>query len=150
MSDTSIDITILEPCWSEALKNIDRLCDQAISAARAAADIEQEAELSIALMNDAAIQALNRDYRSKDVPTNVLSFPAKHPDMFGDIALSLETLEREAQGRGITLDAHFTHLVIHGFLHLCGYDHIKDDEAQIMESLEIKALAALDLPSPYA
>ena len=150
MSDTSIDIAILEPRWSEALSDIDGLCAKAISAARAAAGIDQKAELSIALMDDKAIQALNRDYRAKDAPTNVLSFPAHHPDMFGDIALSLETLEREALARSIALSAHFTHLIIHGFLHLCGHDHVKDDEAQIMEGLEIKALAALDLPSPYA
>jgi len=107
-------------------------------------------ELSIALINDAQIQTLNKDYRGKDKTTNVLSFPTTGPaPCLGDIALSYETIVREAQAAGKDLEHHITHLLIHGFLHLQGYDHETDEEAAQMEALEIKALAQLGIDNPY-
>jgi probable rRNA maturation factor len=114
------------------------------------------AELSIVLTDDAGIAALNRSWRGKDGPTNVLSFPAMPPDrvavspLLGDIVLAYETIEREAAALRIGFVAHFTHLVVHGLLHLFGHDHQADDEAGTMERLETAVLAALGLEDPYA
>lgn len=120
-------------------------------------------EISVKLSDDAEVQTLNRDYRGKDAPTNVLSFPMVPPDLLetlcnsddgevllGDIVLARETCVREAEEKGIPLANHVTHLIVHGVLHLLGYDHMVDEEAEAMEALEIEALAALGLPDPYA
>lgn len=98
---------------------------------------------------------LNRDWRGKDAPTNVLSFPQIEPfdpvvGILGDIILARETLEREAIEQGTSFEHHFTHLIVHGFLHILGYDHIEDDEALEMEGLETQILASLGVPDPYA
>ena len=112
------------------------------------------------------MQALNRDYRHKDKPTNVLSFPMIDPDDFtalantdandfggevllGDVMLAYQTCAREAEERGIALAAHATHLSVHGMLHLLGHDHVEEADAEIMEALEVKALANLGLDNPY-
>lgn len=114
------------------------------------------AEVSIKVSNDAEIQALNRDFREKDKATNVLSFPCdledqipNEPYYLGDIIISAETLKKEAEEENKKVDHHFTHLLIHGLLHLLGYDHITDEEAEEMEALEIKLLAALNINNPY-
>ena len=104
--------------------------------------------------NDASVQVLNRDWRDKDKPTNVLSFPDGDldPDGFrhlGDVVLALETVTREATDELKTFDNHLTHLMIHGTLHLLGYDHMTEDEATAMESIEIAALAKLGIGNPY-
>ena len=117
-------------------------------------------ELAILLAHDTDIRDLNKNYRGKDKPTNVLSFATiddpdyEHleptlPYPLGDVILSLETLEREAKEQEKTLKNHFIHLVLHGFLHLIGRDHITDDEAERMEKTEIEILARLDIPNPY-
>jgi probable rRNA maturation factor len=117
-------------------------------------------EVSIKFTNDDEVQALNRDYRGKDKPTNVLSFPMVEPDqimaasdtaevLLGDIVLAYETCLREADERGITLQAHATHLIVHGTLHLLGYDHVDELEADAMEALEQDIMAALGLHNPY-
>ena len=107
-------------------------------------------ELSLAFINDAEIQTLNCDYRGKDTPTNVLSFPDNGPaPLLGDIVLAFETIQREAAGKSVSLHHHLSHLIIHGFLHLQGYDHETEAEATQMEALEIKALAALNIDNPY-
>lgn len=119
-------------------------------------------EITITLTNDASIQILNRDYRDKDKPTNVLSFPmwnnlGEIPDNngggasfpLGDIIIAFETISREATEQEKPLADHFTHMLVHGFLHLLGYDHMKDEEARVMESLEIKILKKLLIPNPY-
>lgn len=104
---------------------------------------------------DAAIQTLNKDFREKDKPTNVLSFPADietlEPDecYLGDIIMATGVLQREAVALNVPLAHHFMHLVVHGALHIMEYDHIVDAEAQIMEPLEILILAKLDIPNPY-
>ena len=110
--------------------------------------------MSILLTDDAHQRILNRDWRNIDNPTNVLSFPQLEPfspvsGLLGDISLARETLDREAADLGKTFSDHFVHLVVHGFLHLLGYDHIDDDEALQMEGLETQILAALGIADPY-
>ena len=122
------------------------------------------AEVSITFTDDAEVHALNREWRDKDKPTNVLSFPQMEADelddavagrlmipelLLGDIILAAETCAREAEEKGIALEAHASHLVVHGMLHLLGYDHIDDDEAEAMESLERVAVTALGFEDPY-
>ena len=119
-----------------------------------------EAELAVMLTDDAGIRTLNRNWRGIDKPTNVLSFPALQPTgsggpdeaprMLGDIAIAYETMRREADDEQKPFDHHLSHLAIHGFLHLMGYDHETDDDAEAMESLEQEILAQLGIPDPYA
>jgi probable rRNA maturation factor len=111
------------------------------------------AALSVALMSDRGVRRLNRDFRGKDRPTNVLSFPAAMVTgrrvALGDIALALGVVRREAKAQGKTAADHLAHLMVHGVLHLLGYDHETDQDAARMERLERKALAALGIADPY-
>ncbi len=119
-------------------------------------------EVAVRYTSDAEVHALNRAYRNKDQPTNVLSFPmfaldeiAELPDampevLLGDIVLAEGVCAREAGGKGITIAAHATHLVVHGMFHLLGYDHMTDEDADAMEALERAALKSLGLGDPYA
>lgn len=114
-------------------------------------------ELSLVFTNDDSIQEINAEWRGKDKPTNVLSFPAFPLEpggmpgpMLGDIVIARETVEREAVDLDKTFDDHLTHLLVHGFLHLFGYDHMEKDEAEEMEALETRILAGLGLSDPYA
>lgn len=124
--------------------------------AAAGAAVEGIVEVSIALVDDAAIRELNRLWRGKDVPTDVLSFPAPSvevPDglsLLGDIAVAFETTARDAAAEGKTLAAHLAHLVTHGMLHLLGYDHLEVAEAEEMESAERAILKGLGIADPYA
>ncbi len=117
---------------------------------------------SLLFTSDAEVHALNREWRSRDKPTNVLSFPMLErgelealapegpPEMLGDIALAYETCAREAAEKGVTLEAHATHLIVHGLLHLAGHDHVDSDEqAEAMEALETRILAKLGIADPY-
>ncbi|MDR3486400.1 MAG: rRNA maturation RNase YbeY [Bradyrhizobium sp.] len=123
-------------------------------------DADFEAELAVMLTDDAGIRTLNRNWRGIDKPTNVLSFPALQPTggggpddaprMLGDIAIAYETTRREADDEQKPFDHHLSHLAIHGFLHLMGYDHETDDDAEAMEGLEQEILAQLGIPDPYA
>ncbi len=119
--------------------------------------------ISVLFTTDAQVHALNREWRARDRPTNVLSFPMQTADelrdlgadgppvLLGDIALAYETCEREAAEKRIALADHATHLLIHGLLHLAGHDHVANAaQADAMEALEIKALAQIGLPDPYA
>ena len=113
-------------------------------------------EVSLVFTSDAAIRQINAEWRNQDKPTNVLSFPAfplapggKPGPMLGDIVLAAETIAREAADLGKPFDAHLTHLLVHGFLHLFGYDHMDTDEAEKMEGLETRILAELGLSDPY-
>jgi probable rRNA maturation factor len=122
---------------------------------------ETSVEIAIRLTTDAEVQILNRDYRGKDQPTNVLSFPMMSPEellapsgivpeiLLGDIALARETCEREAKEKGVSFEAHATHLIVHGVLHLLGYDHMGQDEAEAMEAIERRVMAGLGLHDPY-
>lgn len=127
------------------------------------ADAAPLVEVAIRLTDDAEVHALNRDFRGKDKPTNVLSFPQVQADLLvslansddgeillGDIVLARETCAREAEEKGISLEDHTTHLIVHGTLHLVGYDHMDDASAAAMEALEVKALASLGIANPYA
>ena len=114
-------------------------------------------ELSVVFSDDARVKTLNAEWRGKDKPTNVLSFPAfpveiggKIPPMLGDIVLASETVQREAELEGKPLEHHIAHLVIHGVLHLLGHDHEDDRAAEAMEAIEQAALARLAIPDPYA
>jgi len=120
-----------------------------------------DSELTIRLVDEAEGRELNRTYRHKDYATNVLSFPADVPDelggiplldipLLGDLVICVPVLAREAAEQGKALDAHWAHLVIHGCLHLLGYDHIEETEAVEMETLEQELLAELGHPDPYA
>ena len=136
---------------------VDARAEEAVRAAlrHSKVKITSAAELSIVLTDDAQQRVLNRDWRGIDKSTNVLSFPQIEPfgpvaGLLGDIILARETLTREAQEMGISFEDHFTHLVVHGFLHLLGYDHMDDDEALAMEGLETQILASLGVADPYA
>lgn len=107
-----------------------------------------EAEVSVVLGDDAFVQGLNKQYRGKDKPTNVLSFPQELP-MLGDIVLAHETIMRDAKEQDKSFKDHLTHLLVHGLLHLLGHDHEEDDEAEIMESLEIEILSLMGVKNPY-
>jgi probable rRNA maturation factor len=122
----------------------------------------QRLTADLLLTSDAEVQNLNRQWRAKDKPTNVLSFPMLErtdllalardgpEEMLGDLALALETCAREAADKAVPLEHHTAHLIIHGLLHLAGYDHeTEPDDAAAMEALEIKALAMLGIPDPY-
>lgn len=125
--------------------------------AELAAEITNGSELSVVFTDDEGIRQLNAGWRGKDKPTNVLSFPAftlkpgdPLPPMLGDIVLAAETVAREAELEKKPLEHHITHLVVHGLLHLLGHDHEAEDEAEIMEAAERRALARLAIPDPYA
>ncbi|MCW0198436.1 rRNA maturation RNase YbeY [Sphingopyxis sp.] len=126
------------------------------------ADAAPLVEVAVRLTDDAEVHALNRDFRGKDKPTNVLSFPQVQADLLdtlsnsddgeillGDIVLARETCAREAAEKEISIADHATHLIVHGTLHLVGYDHMDDASAAAMEALEVKALASLGIANPY-
>jgi len=128
---------------------------QAISPAATRAR-QSHAELSIVFADDAFVQNLNCEWRDKDSPTNVLSFPAMddapipgQPVHIGDVVVALETVMREADVQKKLLQHHLAHLICHGTLHLLDYDHMTDNDAEVMESLESKILASLGVPNPY-
>jgi probable rRNA maturation factor len=121
---------------------------------RAAEGIEAELEVVIRIVDEAESRQLNRDYRGKDRPTNVLSFPFEGPEhlpmeSLGDLVICAPVVEREAAEQGKSLEAHWAHMVVHGVLHLRGYDHLDDAEAEEMEGREVVILAALGYPDPY-
>jgi probable rRNA maturation factor len=111
-------------------------------------------EVTLLLTDDAEMRALNRTWRGKDAPTNVLSFPAGDaiaaPGLLGDVVLAYETTAAEARAQGIALEDHVAHLVVHGVLHLIGFDHLREAEAERMEAVERSALASLGIADPYA
>jgi probable rRNA maturation factor len=124
-----------------------------ISAALQSQDFE-DAEVSVYIVDENEGQELNAQYRSKDYPTNVLSFPADIAEevgipLLGDLVVCAPVVEREAQEQGKTLQAHWAHMLIHGTLHLLGFDHIDDDEAEAMETLETQIVTGLGYPAPY-
>ena len=157
--------------WEKAEPAAEAVVRQAVSRAAAATDIgEPAAEVAVLLCDDATIAALNAQWRGREEPTNVLSFPAPASDLsasdgsashpsasdpsvpvhLGDIAIACETVVREAREHGRTVSQHLAHLAVHGFLHLLGYDHQTDQEAEHMEALEREVLATLGISDPYA
>jgi len=152
-SDRAITIDLVEEAgdWG-AIDPAGRL--PAIAAALSARLPEAAGTLTLVLADDAFMRDLNGRFRNQDKPTNVLSFPAGEPDAdsglyLGDVILGAETLQAEAARDGKAPGDHFNHLTIHGILHLLGYDHISDSEAQHMERLEIDILADLGIDDPY-
>ena len=151
-----LDIAVEGGGWA-SLPEVEELARRAVEAALGAASdaARGPVEISLLLADDAAVQALNREWRGQDKPTNVLSFPAPEqpgapgPRHLGDVALAYETLVREAQREGKSLRNHAAHLIVHGTLHLLGYDHELEGQAEIMEALEAKALARLGIADPY-
>lgn len=153
----------VEAAWPAAT-DWENLAERAVAAlSQVAPELgNQRLSASILFADDAEVHVLNREWRGKDKATNVLSFPMLEredlldlapdgpPELLGDIALALETCGREAAEKGLSLDQHATHLIIHGLLHLAGHDHeISPQDARIMEQLEIKALALLGIADPY-
>ena len=126
-----------------------------LETARATLAIEEALELTIRLVDNDEMQELNREYRGKDYPTNVLSFPCdwdlpEEPRLLGDVVIAAAVVNREAKEQKKTMEAHWAHIVIHGFLHLLGYDHIEDADAEKMENTEREILAQLGYADPYA
>ena len=150
----SIAFAVNAEGWPDKLEAVaDRAIREAIK--QAEPEIVGVTELSVVLTDDAEQRELNQQWRGIDKSTNVLSFPQIEPfalvsGLLGDIILARETLEREAAEMEISFEAHFTHLVVHGFLHLLGYDHVEDEDAEEMEGLETQILAALGIADPYA
>lgn len=163
-----IGVEVHAGAWSTALPGSERLARRAAEAAWAALPADPAApwsgpaELSLVLADDPTVQALNRTYRGRDAPTNVLSFAnldavdadrALAPDdpvLLGDVVLALETLLREADRQGKAPGDHLCHLTVHGLLHLLGFDHQEDTEADAMEDLERRVLDRLGIADPYA
>ena len=136
--------------WRDVMADIEAVAVQAAAALPAQLFPQGESEVSLVLMDDAGVKRLNHDYRGQDKPTNILSFPAvQAPGLLGDIVLARETVTAEAEASGKTMPHHLSHLIIHGLLHLLGYDHIAADEAEVMEAIEITALAKLGIANPY-
>jgi len=144
-----LDLRVADEAWAGALPNIKIIAEKALAAG--AEQMSATGEVSVLLTDNAEIQVLNRDWRDKDRPTDVLSFPADPMDrpFLGDIAVASGVAQSDAAARKIALDQHLSHLLIHGLLHLLGHDHIDDTEAAEMEAMEVAALASLGWPDPY-
>ncbi|MGQ3210329.1 MAG: rRNA maturation RNase YbeY [Shinella sp.] len=163
MSELDIQISVEEGAWPPE-ERLRETSERVLSVAAGFLAREEKQpfpktgapEVSLVFTSDEEIRGINAEWRSQDKPTNVLSFPAfpltpgKMPGpMLGDIIFAEETLTREAGELGKSFDDHLTHLLVHGFLHLFGYDHMDDEEAEKMEGLETRILAELGLSDPY-
>lgn len=154
-----IDISIEEEAWEHYLKDTHDFSFKVIeSVLRSLSDkVNEPVEIALLLSGNEALQDLNRSWRGKDSPTNVLSFPASRdfppypgqPRFLGDIAISIDMVISEAEDQRKSVEHHIAHLLIHGTLHLLGFDHETDDEATEMENLEIELLNRLNIPNPY-
>lgn len=166
----SLNIIINDERWnSQAQRSVDaspEIFEKALSFLRSNAEIDFLPEnkpivINLCLSNDEEVHAYNLQFRGMDKPTNVLSFANVDSDSFedmiatsdeielGDIIIALETMQREAKVENISFENHYAHLLVHGILHLCGFDHQEDEEAEYMEGLEIKILAKLGIDNPY-
>lgn len=154
------EVIVAADCWQDQ-PDAEDVIHRAIVAAAEMVDADVgDAEIAVMLTDDIGIRTLNSNWRGIDKPTNVLSFPALQPTgprgdddaprMLGDIAIAYETMRREADEEQKPFDHHLSHLTVHGFLHLIGYDHETDDEAEEMEALEREILAHLGIADPYA
>ena len=163
---STIALTIGAPAWRRHLDDPERICRRALAATLARVPGPEwlaRTEVSVLLADDATLRRLNADYRGKDCATNVLSFPAFEHVLacdpghlppgsvpLGDIALAFETVRAEAESEGKPLAHHVSHLLVHGCLHLLGYDHENAEDALLMEGLERDVLAQIGIPDPYA
>ncbi len=151
MNNVIIDLQIA----AENSENLPTLEQFTVWATRAVRAETVEPEITVRIVDEAESHHLNLTYRGKDRPTNVLSFPFECPDevelpLLGDLVICRQVVEREAEEQGKPLLAHWAHMVVHGSLHLLGYDHIKEDEAVEMESLETKIMTELGFADPYS
>jgi probable rRNA maturation factor len=147
---SAVAVEIEDPAWTEALPDAAGIVERAALSSLSAG--MSGLEITVLLTDDAAVHALNAKFRNKDAPTNVLSFPAPpfaRPHL-GDIALAFGTCAREAQEQRKSLADHLSHLTVHGVLHLLGYDHEAEDEAESMERMERTILEPLGVADPYA
>jgi probable rRNA maturation factor len=146
-----IGIRIDHRPWRDALGDPRGLVRRAVRAALKVAPAlpSGDTEMAVMLADDALLHRLNRDYRGRDKPTNVLSFAGDEPMLLGDIAIAYETTAAEAEAAGKPLSDHLSHLAVHGTLHLLGFDHETAEDAAEMEPLEVQALAALGIADPY-
>lgn len=159
MTDNEIDIAVEDARWEQAVPDLEAFATRAVEAGLVILPDSGEGpvEISVLLTDDATVQDLNRTWRNKDKPTNVLSFPAAEqplqPGMarpLGDVVLAYDTLVRESAEQSKPFEHHFAHLLVHGTLHLLGQDHETGEaEADAMEALEIAALRGLGVPNPY-
>ena len=143
-----IDLIVEVEAWN-SLPDLEKFCEQAVAAACTLAPTE--GVVSVLLTGDEQVRALNRQFRHQDKPTDVLSFPSAPMDrpQIGDIAVAIGVSRADAEEQGKSLADHLAHLLVHGYLHLLGHDHMQPDEADRMEKLEIKALASLGIDNPY-
>lgn len=150
-----IDIMVATGDWG-AVDDLDPLSRACIAASVAEASVRlaERCEVSLNFCDDPEIQALNARWRGKDAPTNVLSFPTPGPTekkaLLGDIVIAFGTVAREAREQDKSLEDHLRHMIVHGFLHLLGYDHVAREEAEEMEALERRIAASLGMKDPYA
>lgn len=145
-----LEVDIQQACKADGLPDDERLTRWANAGWRG----ESASEVTLRIVDEDESAELNGQYRQKDYPTNVLSFPFEQPEgievpLAGDLVICAGVVAREAQEQHKTLDAHWAHMVIHGMLHLQGYDHIDDREAEEMEALEVRLLAELGFSNPY-
>ena len=142
-----VDVVLIDAAWAKTLPAVERLVRKA---ARAALGSKKTRSVTVALSDDKRVQALNKRDRRKDKPTNVLSYPSGEKAFLGDIVLARQTVWREAREQNKTPTDHVAHLVVHGTLHLLGYDHeTSDADAERMEALERRILRKLGISDPY-
>jgi probable rRNA maturation factor len=159
-STDNVTISIADPAWDEAASDLEALCRRAVDAvlARHVPRRGGQVEVSLRLTDDSEVRELNRLYRNQDKPTNVLSFPADDetlampgdaPRLLGDVVVAFGVTAAEAGGEGKSLADHLVHLVVHGMLHLLGFDHEDDSDAAVMEAAEVDILRELGVADPY-
>ena len=170
MINTNLNLSINEPLWETALPNLEELGSQVVSLAVNFVNDNEPLDFfalgkpltfNLCLSNDDEVHSLNREFRGMNKPTNVLSFAniddedfdnmvAAEPEIeMGDMIIALETMQREAELKHISLRDHFCHLLTHSVLHLLGYDHIEDNDAEHMENFEVRILNLLNIANPY-
>lgn len=164
-NDVKVDVLAPAEQWIQAIEDISQLVTKTVEAAvKISQKINQNCEVCVVLSDDFELQVLNKEYRGIDSPTNVLSFPSDSIDkednesaynfsgkplMLGDIVIAYETMQKESLNSDTPLADHLAHILIHGVLHLCKFDHENDKDAQIMESMEIAILKELGVKNPY-
>jgi probable rRNA maturation factor len=144
----SLTLEIEDGRWRRT-RSLSARLKKAVRAALAEAGADEAADLTVLLTTDKRVKALNRDFRGKDKPTNVLSFPSDEDGYLGDIAIAYGVTAKEAKAEGKTVLDHATHLTVHGVLHLAGYDHVTARQAKVMEPMETRILATLGIADPY-
>jgi len=155
---TEVEVVVMDRRWAEAVPDVTGVADRVCAALDRLQPPGGPAGFGLALSDDAHLARLNRDFRGRDRPTNVLAFPAistpvvetgGEPTYLGDVAVSFDTVLKESKAAACTLPERLSHMIIHGLLHLKGYDHQNDDDACLMEGLEAQVLAALGYADPY-